>query len=180
MNCRHCQAPLSNVFADLQNSPPSNSFLTEKQIDEVESYFPLKIYSCDSCYLVQIDEYKSAQDIFNGEYVYFSSYSTSWLNHAKIYSEMMVDRFGLNETSSVIEIASNDGYLLQYFHEKNIPVLGVDPTANTAAVAQGKGIETLVKYFGIATAQEMVVNNQKEIGRASCRERVSISVVAGS
>ena len=161
MNCRHCKAKLSNVFADLQNSPPSNSFLTKNQLDEVESYFPLKIYSCDMCYLVQVDEYKSAHEIFDDAYLYFSSFSKSWLAHSKNYCDQMVERFGINSSNRVVEIASNDGYLLQYFNEKNIPVLGVEPTANTAAVAQGKGIETLVKYFGVATAQEMVVNNQK-------------------
>lgn len=161
MNCRHCNAPLTNVFADLQNSPPSNSFLTKLKLNEVESYYPLKIYSCDSCYLVQVDEFKSALEIFDDEYLYFSSFSKSWLAHAERYCLMMMERFDYNEKSRVVEIASNDGYLLQYFQEKNVPVLGVEPTANTAAVAQKKGIDTLVKYFGVATAKEMVEKNQK-------------------
>ena len=155
MNCRHCNTPLTNVFSDLQNSPPSNAFLKVEQLNEPETYFPLKIYSCDNCHLVQVDEYKSAQEIFDGEYFYFSSFSKSWLKHAKTYCDMMVDRFGFDSSSSIIEIASNDGYLLQYFHEKGIPVMGIDPTANTAQVAIDKGVNTLVKYFSVETAKEI-------------------------
>lgn len=161
MNCRHCSTPLTHVFADLQNSPPSNAFLTKEQLNETENYFPLKIYTCQKCFLVQVDEYKDATEIFDSEYVYFSSFSKSWLAHAKSYCDKMEQRFGLNASNQVVEIASNDGYLLQYFKEKGIPVLGVEPTANTAAAAAEKGIESLVKYFGIATAKEMVANGTK-------------------
>lgn len=161
MKCRFCTTELTHGFVDLQNSPPSNSFLSASQLNEMEAYFPLNIFVCHSCYLVQIDEFKDATEIFDGEYVYFSSFSKSWLAHAKNYSELMINRFELNESSSVVEIASNDGYLLQYFKERNIPVLGIEPTANTAKVAQEKGIETLVNYFGISTAKQLVADGRK-------------------
>jgi hypothetical protein len=159
MQCRFCKTELTHVFIDLINSPASNSFLSKEQLNEPETFYPLKIYTCHHCFLVQVDEYKKSDAIFNNEYVYFSSYSTSWLKHAKAYTEKMTERFALNKASKVIEIASNDGYLLQYFHEKNIPVLGIEPTANTAAVAQKKGIETLVDFFGVRLAGELAAKN---------------------
>jgi 2-polyprenyl-3-methyl-5-hydroxy-6-metoxy-1,4-benzoquinol methylase len=119
-----------------------------EMINYPETYFPLKVFVCDKCWLVQVDELEKADAIFNNEYTYFSSFSTSWLKHAKAYTDYMTDRFGFNENSLVVEIASNDGYLLQYFKEKNIPVLGVEPTANTAQVAIEKGIENIVDFFG--------------------------------
>lgn len=159
MQCRFCKTSLSHVFIDLINSPASNSFLTKEQLNEPETFYPLKIYTCPSCFLVQVDEYKKSDAIFNSDYVYFSSYSSSWLQHAKAYTEKMTRRFGLNHNSKVVEIASNDGYLLQYFHEKNIPVLGIEPTANTAEVAVKKGIETVVDFFGVRLARELVSKN---------------------
>ncbi len=147
MNCRHCKAPLDKVFIDLVNCPPSNAMLKEGQLKEPEVYYPLKTYVCSSCFLVQVDEVKKAAEIFDQEYTYFSSFSTSLLAHSKAYVDMMIQRFGYNEQSLVIEVASNDGYLLQYFKEKHVPVLGVDPTANTAKVAREKGIDTLVEFF---------------------------------
>ena len=159
MQCRFCKTSLSHVFIDLINSPASNSFLTKEQLNEPETFYPLKIYTCPSCFLVQVDEYKKSDAIFNSDYVYFSSYSSSWLQHAKAYTEKMTKRFGLNHNSKVVEIASNDGYLLQYFHEKNIPVLGIEPTANTAEVAVKKGIETVVDFFGVKLARELVSKN---------------------
>ncbi|WP_206197512.1 class I SAM-dependent methyltransferase [Terrimonas sp.] len=155
MQCRFCKTELEHVFIDLINSPASNSFLTKEQLNEPETFYPLKVYTCHNCFLVQVDEYKKSDAIFNSDYVYFSSYSTSWLNHAKVYTEKMTERFGLNTGSKVIEIASNDGYLLQYFHEKNIPVLGIEPTANTAEVAVKKGIETVVDFFGVRLAKAL-------------------------
>jgi len=137
------------------NSPASNSFLTKEQLNEPEVFYPLKVYTCHSCFLVQVDEYKKSDAIFNSDYVYFSSYSSSWLQHAKQYTEMMIGRFGFNEQSQVIEIASNDGYLLQYFKEKNIPVMGIEPTANTAEVAMGKGIKTIIEFFGVELADRL-------------------------
>ncbi|MBO9658343.1 MAG: methyltransferase domain-containing protein, partial [Chitinophagaceae bacterium] len=161
MKCRFCQTELKDVFVDLFNSPASNSFLTEEQLNEPEAFFPLKIYTCSKCFLVQVDEYKKSDEIFDSSYVYFSSYSTTWLQHAKKYVEKMIDRFGYNEQSQVIEIASNDGYLLQYFVEKNIPVLGIEPTANTAEVAKTKGVDSVVDFFGVRLATELKAKNIK-------------------
>jgi 2-polyprenyl-3-methyl-5-hydroxy-6-metoxy-1,4-benzoquinol methylase len=132
--------------------------LKREQLNEPEVYVPLKIFVCDKCYLVQVDEVEKAANIFDDEYTYFSSYSSSWLAHAKKYVDMMVQRFGFSPESLVIEIASNDGYLLQYFKEHGVPVLGVDPTANTAEVARQKGIETIVDFFGSEFAARRLVN----------------------
>jgi hypothetical protein len=156
MQCRFCKTELEHVFIDLGNSPASNSFLTREQLDEPEVFYPLRVYTCHNCFLVQLDEYKKSNDIFNNEYVYFSSYSTTWLAHARKYADDMIRRFGFNGQSRVVEIASNDGYLLQYFLEKNIPVLGIEPTRNTADVAMSKGIETVVDFFGVSLASELV------------------------
>ena len=138
MKCRHCNSELSNVFVDLVNCPPSNSMLKQEQLNEQEVYYPLKVFVCDNCFLVQVDEMKRAEEIFSSEYTYFSSYSTSWLAHAKKYVDMMIERFQFNEKSQVIEIASNDGYLLQYFKERNVPVLGIDPTDKYRLSRNGK------------------------------------------
>ncbi len=155
MHCRFCKTELSDIFIDLVNSPASNSFLTKEQLNEPEIFYPLKVYTCPKCFLVQVDEYKKSDAIFNSDYVYFSSYSTSWLQHAKKYADVMCSRFGFNGNSRVVEIASNDGYLLQYFKEKNVPVLGIEPTSNTAEVAIGKGIETIVDFFGTTLAKTL-------------------------
>ena len=152
MNCRFCTTPLTHVFIDLNNSPASNSFLTKEELNEPETFYPLKVFICDECFLVQVDEYKKSDAIFDSSYAYFSSYSTSWLQHAKAYVDMMTERFAFNENSLVIEVASNDGYLLQYFKEKNIPIMGIEPTANTAEVAMAKGIKTVIEFFGAELA----------------------------
>ena len=156
MNCRFCNTSLHFEFLDLVNSPPSNSFLSIDQLNEPEVFFPLRVWVCDNCFLVQIDEYEKSSAIFNNDYVYFSSFSKSWLNHAKKYCEEVVKRLSLNEDSKVIEIASNDGYLLQFFLEKKIPVLGIEPTKNTASIAIEKGIETVTEFFGTTLAEELV------------------------
>jgi len=161
MICRFCKHDVKTEFADLVNSPASNSYLTRQQLDEPEVYYPLKVMVCEKCFLVQVDEYKKSADIFNHDYAYFSSYSTSWLAHCKRYTEMMTERFGYNSQSLVAEIASNDGYLLQYFKEKNVPVLGIEPTANTAAVAIGKGIDTVVDFFGVRLAKDLAQKGKK-------------------
>jgi hypothetical protein len=161
MQCRFCKSELNNVFIDLINSPASNSFLTTEQLNEPEVYFPLKVYTCSNCFLVQIAEYKKSNQIFDDGYVYFSSYSTSWLAHAKRYTEKMIERFGISQDSQVIEIASNDGYLLQYFKEKNVPVLGIEPTSNTAEVARKKGIESVTEFFGVELANKLVSRGKK-------------------
>lgn len=157
MNCRHCASVLTNVFVDLDFSPVSNAMLTSNQMNEPENYYPLKIFVCDNCFLVQVDEIQKADKIFNKEYTYFSSYSLSWLNHAKKYVDMMMQRFGFNQDSLIIEIASNDGYLLQYFTKHKISVLGIDPAANTALEAEKKGVKTLVDFFSSKLAEERLV-----------------------
>jgi SAM-dependent methyltransferase len=147
MNCRNCNSKLSNVFCDLVTCPPSNAMLLVDDLNSPEKYFPLKVFVCDSCWLVQVDELEKAEDIFNDKYTYFSSFSSSWLYHAKNYVNKVTEQFNLNNSSLVVEIASNDGYLLQYFKEKGIPAIGVEPTANTAKVAIEKGIETWIEFF---------------------------------
>ncbi len=155
MNCRFCKEKLNNIFVDLINSPASNSYLTKKQLDEPETFYPLKIYVCDACKLVQIDEYKKSDDIFDKDYAYFSSFSTSWLEHSKNYVEMISEKLCLNKNSMVTEVASNDGYLLQYFKEKNIPCLGIEPTDSTAKVSKEKGIDVIEDFFGSNLAKTL-------------------------
>jgi 2-polyprenyl-3-methyl-5-hydroxy-6-metoxy-1,4-benzoquinol methylase len=152
MNCRFCQNKLTHQFVDLGFSPPSNSFLKPEQLNQPETFYPLRIMVCEKCYLVQIDEFASHEDIFNSDYVYFSSFSTSWLEHAQKYTEIMIERFKFDDKTQVIEIASNDGYLLQYFKKKGISVLGIEPTSNTAAAAKEKGIDTIIDFFGVRLA----------------------------
>jgi len=159
MQCRFCQNSLTHEFADLVNSPPSNSYLRREQLAEPEVFYPLRVFVCEKCLLVQIDEFKKAEEIFDEHYAYFSSFSKSWLEHSKKYVEMMCARFGFNENSRVIEIASNDGYLLQYFQQKNVPVLGIEPTLSTAKAAQEKGIESWTEFFGTELAQKIVEKN---------------------
>ena len=161
MKCRFCKEPLELKFVDLVNCPPSNDFLSFRQLNEPEKYYPLTIYVCGKCYLVQVDEHKKATDIFNSDYVYFSSYSKSWVEHARLYVEEMVQRFRFDENSFVIEIASNDGYLLQHFKNKSVPVLGIEPTKNTANVAVLKGIPTITEYFGSDFAVSLKNTKQK-------------------
>ncbi|OAD21870.1 NDP-hexose 3-C-methyltransferase protein [Candidatus Thiomargarita nelsonii] len=135
-------------------SPLSNAYLKPAQLQQMEPFYPLHAYVCEQCYLVQLQEFESPANIFS-DYAYFSSYSESWLKHAKAYTEYMIERFGFNNTSQIVEIASNDGYLLQYFKDKNIPVLGVEPAQNVATVAQAAGIPTVTKFFGVKTATEL-------------------------
>jgi len=161
MNCRFCHTPLTDIFIDLGNAPASNSFLSPAQVLEPELYLPLKVFVCPSCFLVQTADYKRPDTIFNDMYVYFSSYSKSWLQHAQRYVESMTARFGLNSSSHVVEVASNDGYLLQYFQQKGIPVLGIDPTSNTAQVAIDKGIATVIDFFGVRLARELAAKGER-------------------
>lgn len=158
MKCRFCGQKLSLEFVDLVNAPPSNSYLSPEGLNKLEVFYPLKLYVCKNCLLVQIDEYMKTENIFDNSYAYYSSYSKSWLAHSKKYAHMMTERFSLNKKSRVIELASNDGYLLQYFKELGIPVLGVEPTGNTAEVAVKKGIETLVDFFGVKLANKMTTD----------------------
>jgi C-methyltransferase C-terminal domain/Putative zinc binding domain/Methyltransferase domain len=155
MNCRFCKTPIDTEFVDLVNSPASNSYLSAEQLNEPETYYPLKVHVCKQCFLVQVDEYKSFDSIFDNNYAYFSSYSTSWLAHSKNYVEKMIAELQLNENSQVVEIASNDGYLLQYFLPHQIKVLGIEPTKNTADVAILKGIPSITEFFGERLATEL-------------------------
>jgi C-methyltransferase C-terminal domain/Putative zinc binding domain/Methyltransferase domain len=159
--CRFCSNPLQQTFADLGMSPISNAFIPLDRATQAEKFYPLHAYVCDRCLLVQLEEFETPTEIFNDHYAYFSSYSKSWLAHAQQYVEGMVDRLQLNAQSQVIEIASNDGYLLQYFQAKNIPVLGIEPAANVAAAAEAKGIRSLVEFFSVATARSLIQSGQK-------------------
>ena len=153
--CRFCASPLEAVFADLGMSPLANSYLTAEQGNRMEPFYPLRALVCGECFLVQLEEYESPDHIFS-DYAYFSSYSSSWLEHSERYATAMVERFGLDGDSRVVEVASNDGYLLQYFNERGIPVLGIEPAANVAKVAAEKGLPTLVEFFGVETARSLV------------------------
>jgi len=163
MKCRFCQKILKNIFADLGMSPLANSYVELKNQNKQESFFPLRTYVCSNCFLVQLGEYESPKKIFNN-YAYFSSYSKTWVEHANEYVDNLIERFEFNEKSIIIEIASNDGYLLQFFKKKNIPVLGIEPAVNVAKVARKKGVPTVTKFFGTKTAKEI----RKEKGKVDC------------
>ena len=158
--CRFCGVPLRHTFVDLGMSPLCESYVSFEQLNEMEPFYPLHVYVCEKCFLVQLQEYVSVEAIFS-DYAYFSSYSDSWLQHASNYVDQMVERFSFTGDSYVVELASNDGYLLQYFVAKGIPVLGVEPAANVAQVAIEKGVPTLIKFFGVQTAREMVAQGEK-------------------
>ena len=153
--CRACGVSLRHTFVDLGMSPLCESYRTPEQLNEMEPFYPLHAYVCEECYLVQLEEYVSPEDIFT-EYAYFSSYANTWLQHARDYTSLMVERFALDQQSRVIEVASNDGYLLQYFVEKQIPVLGIEPAVNVARAAIEKGIPTRTEFFGSAFADRLV------------------------
>jgi 2-polyprenyl-3-methyl-5-hydroxy-6-metoxy-1,4-benzoquinol methylase len=153
--CRFCNSQLKYTLVDLGVSPFANSYLSAQHIHRMESFYPLQVYVCEKCYLVQLPVFQSSEEIFSN-YAYFSSFSDSWLQHAETYVNDITERFGLNSRSRVIEIASNDGYLLQYFQKKGIPVLGIEPAQNVARVAQKAGIQTLEKFFSRQTAGELV------------------------
>ena len=153
--CRFCGADLQHTFVDLGMSPLCETYPAPADLNRGEIYFPLHVYVCSKCFLVQLEEYESPENIFS-DYAYFSSYSESWLKHADTYCANIQSRFGLDEESFVVEVASNDGYLLQYFVRRNVPVLGIEPAANVAKVAIEKGIPTLVKFFGTKLAGDLV------------------------
>ena len=160
--CRFCSAPVEAVFADLGMSPLANSYLPPERANSMEPFYPLRALVCGQCFLVQLEEFETPEQIFS-DYAYFSSYSSSWLEHSRRYSEQMIERLGLDETSHVVEIASNDGYLLQFFHERQIPVLGIEPAANVAKVALQKGIPTLVEFFGRETASSLAGESSADL-----------------
>jgi SAM-dependent methyltransferase len=158
--CRHCRSPLEATLVDLGKSPLCQTFLTSAQLDEVEPFYPLLVYVCDNCWLVQVDEYVSPGQLF-ANYEYYSSYSTSWLEHARKYVDMAIDRFDLTQDSRIMEIASNDGYLLQYFVQRGIPVLGIDPSSKIASVAEGRGVTTRLEFFDGALADKLVAEGYR-------------------
>jgi SAM-dependent methyltransferase len=160
MNCRHCNNSLRHVFLDLAFAPPSNAYLTETDLNKPERYFPLKLFVCEQCWLVQTEDFASAEELFGNDYAYYSSVSSSWLDHAKKYFEMIRDRLRLNETSFVVEIASNDGYLLKNFVNAGIPSLGIEPTGGTAAAAEKAGVEVLGEFFGEDLAGKLALEGK--------------------
>jgi hypothetical protein len=157
--CRFCGTQLKHTFADLGVSPLSNSYLRAEQLSRMEPFYPLHAYVCHRCFLVQLEEFESPQNIFH-DYAYFSSYSESWLRHAKAYTEKMIERFHLDAGSRVIEIASNDGYLLQYFIEQGVPSLGIEPAANVALAAEEKGVPTITEFFGSRLAERLAAEGK--------------------
>ena len=158
--CRFCDEILNKTFIDLGTSPLSNAYLTQEDLDKKEVFYPLHVKICEKCFLVQLPQYETPENIFS-DYAYFSSYSASWLQHASAYTEMMIERFGIDTKWNVVEIASNDGYLLQYFKNKNIPVLGIEPAENVACVAEAKGIPTQSVFFGKETAENLARDRGK-------------------
>lgn len=160
MSCRHCRHPLQHVFLDLGFAPPSNAYLSGVALRQPETYFPLKLYVCEHCWLVQTEDYAAADALFSADYAYFSSVSLSWLEHAKRYAEMITRRLGLGADSFVIEVASNDGYLLRNFVASGIPCMGIEPTDSTAVAAEQQGISVLREFFG-----ESLANRLKSEGR---------------
>jgi len=153
--CRFCGTPLQHTFVDLGMSPVANSNIKPENSQDMEPFFPLHAYVCDSCYLVQLEEFQSPGEIFS-DYAYFSSYSQSWLQHAKDYVDHMMETVGYDASSQVVELASNDGYLLRNFRDLGVPVLGIEPAQNVAEVAREAGIPSISKFFGVQTAQELV------------------------
>jgi 2-polyprenyl-3-methyl-5-hydroxy-6-metoxy-1,4-benzoquinol methylase len=162
LTCRFCAAPLEATFADLGMSPLANSYVPPERANAMEPFYPLHAYVCSKCFLVQLGEFESPEHIFS-DYAYFSSYSSTWLEHSQRYVAAMTERFGLGGSSKVVEVASNDGYLLQYFVQRGIPVLGIEPAANVAPAAEEKGVPTLVKFFGVETAREVAAEGQADL-----------------
>ncbi len=158
-SCRFCRAPLSRTFVDLGMSPLCETYPAAADLNHGEVYYPLHVYVCENCFLVQLEEYEKPENIFS-DYPYFSSFADSWLKHSDIYCGMMTARFGLNARSLVVEVASNDGYLLQYFLRRGVPVLGVEPAANVAKVAVEKGVPTLVRFFGTELAKTLAAEGR--------------------
>jgi 2-polyprenyl-3-methyl-5-hydroxy-6-metoxy-1,4-benzoquinol methylase len=159
VKCRFCKTELHDLFLDLGSAPPSNAFLSPADLNEAESYFALRLFTCRNCFLVQVDEVQKHEQIFSSDYLYFSSFSRSWLQHAENYVNDVIERLSMDGNSLAMEIASNDGYLLQYLKQHQIPCIGIEPTASTAKVAREKGIETIERFFGLAFAEEFIADN---------------------
>ena len=161
MNCRHCGSRLSLELIDLGTAPPSNAYLTESQLYSPEKWYPLKVLVCENCWLAQTQDFANAEELFTPDYAYFSSCSSTWLRHAEDYVEMVIRRFGLGHKSLVVELAANDGYLLQYFKARKIPCLGIEPTQSTASAAREKGLDIIEDFFGKKLAQKLVDQNKQ-------------------
>ncbi len=161
MNCRHCGTPLEHRVLDLGFSPPSNGYLRQEDLKKPEITYPLRLFVCTSCWLVQTEDYAKANELFNPDYAYFSSTSASWLRHAELYSEAVIEHFNLGSDSFVIEIAANDGYLLQNFVAARIPCLGIEPTASTAEAAEAKGIPILREFFGATLGKDLAAEGRQ-------------------
>ena len=160
MNCRFCKNSLKHVFVDLGETPLANSYLTKEMVNETERKFPLQAFVCEKCFLVQVEEFEKPKNIFS-DYAYFSSYSTSWLEHVKLFADEMISEFNLSKNDQVIEIASNDGYLLKNFKSNNIPILGIEPASNVAKIAEDNGVPTVVEFFSSETAQKIADTGKK-------------------
>ena len=163
MNCRHCGSHLEHTFLDLGFAPPSNAYLNQADLTKPEKYYPLKVKVCSHCWLVQTEDYAQADELFSSDYAYFSSTSSGWLAHATKYAKSMIERFKLNANSFVMEIASNDGYLLKNFVDAGVPCLGIEPTASTAAAAEKLGIPVLREFFGEALGKQLATKQQADL-----------------
>ena len=161
MKCRHCAAQLALTLVDLGSAPPSNAYLTERTLNASEKWFPLRVLVCEQCWLVQTADFHDSLELFNSDYAYFSAFSTSWLAHCERYVSAVTERFRLDGNSHVVEVAANDGYLLDFVIARGIPSTGVEPTASTAAVAQSKGIPIIEDFFGVRLATEMAANGKQ-------------------
>ena len=161
MNCRHCNATLTLPLIDLGFAPPSNAYLSKQQLQQPEKKYPLRVLICQTCWLAQTEDFAQAHELFDADYAYFSSFSSTWLEHAKRYANEMLARFHVSSSSHVVEIAANDGYLLQYFKAANIPCTGVEPTASTATAARTKGIDIVQEFFGVALANTLVAQDKQ-------------------
>lgn len=161
MKCRHCRAELELSLIDLGTAPPSNAYLNQQTLHAPEKYFPLRVLVCTECWLVQTEDYAGADELFSDDYAYFSSFSTTWLKHAEQYVTDMAQRFALNANSHIVEVAANDGYLLQYARARGIPCLGIEPTTSTAEAARAKGIEIVEAFFGVKLAQQLAAQGKQ-------------------
>ena len=160
MKCRHCNTNLTHTFVDLGSSPPSNSYLTHETIKKAEKWYPLRTLVCEKCWLVQTEDFVGIEEMFSEDYAYFSSFSKSWLDHAEKYIDLMIDRYKLSAQSNIVEVAANDGYLLQFAKERKVPCYGIEPTHSTAMAAKEKGVEVIEDFFGVELA-----NNLRNQGR---------------
>jgi len=155
LNCRHCNNPLTHTFVDLGAAPPSNAYLKPQQLNEPETWYPLRVMVCEQCWLVQTEDFAAAEELFDADYAYFSGISSGWVAHTRHYAETMIERFQLGLESHVIEVSSNDGTVLWHFKDRGIPHLGIEPTASTAEAAIKRGITTIEEFFGVNLADKL-------------------------